>query len=93
MLEQMKKRFIAWSDSTDDGIGMTIEENFKPSATSTILYEIEADTWEEAQAVHHVKMGWGPYLPGGNPAPCPNDCGSIYYPEGSGECPGCGKIC
>jgi hypothetical protein len=58
-----------------------------------LLYRIEVDTPEEAHAVLNIKMGWGPYEPTGKPAPCPNSCGAIFYPESSGECPNCGKIC
>ncbi|MCW4238843.1 MAG: hypothetical protein G8D90_04355 [gamma proteobacterium symbiont of Clathrolucina costata] len=57
-----------------------------------LLHVVEADTPEEAMAVHHIKMGWEPYKPMGEPQLCPNDCGSYFYPEGSGVCPNCGKI-
>ena len=63
------------------------------ASDAKLMYRIEADTLEEAQAVHHIKMGWAPYKPSGKPAPCPNSCGAIFYPKGSGECPKCGKIC
>jgi|SRR5215469_5061657 len=61
------------------------------SASAKLRYRIDADTWEEAMAVHHIKMGWSPYQPG-KAQPCPNDCGAVFYPERSGECPNCGKI-
>ena len=58
-----------------------------------ILHIIEAETYEEAMAVHHIKMGWDPYIPAGNAVLCPNNCGSYFYPEGSCTCPKCGEIC
>ena len=54
--------------------------------------EVIADTPEEASAVHHIKMGWAPYKPMGEAAPCPQ-CGACFYPESSGVCPNCGPIC
>ena len=56
------------------------------------LYSVEADTPEEAMAIHHIKMGWEPYKPIGEPQKCPKDCGSYFYPKGSGVCPKCGQI-
>jgi hypothetical protein len=58
-----------------------------------LLFRIDADTPEEAHAVLNIKMGWGPYVPTGKPALCPKSCGALFYPESSGECPNCGKIC
>src|SRR5689334_30513 len=52
---------------------------------AVLLYSFEAATHEEAQAIHSLRMGWGPYRPEGEPKPCPT-CGAFYYPEGSGEC-------
>ena len=92
----MKIRFEAWQD--DNGITLSDEENIKQLREKglffgepKLLHVILADTSEEANAVHHIKMGWEPYKPQGEPGSCPK-CGAIYYPEGSGECPNCGKI-
>jgi hypothetical protein len=98
MLEQnMKKHYEAWSDLVDNCICISFFETgttqFGISEKAKLLYRIEADTYEEAHAVHHIKMGWEPYVPIGNPHDCPNSCGAVYYPEGSGECPNCGKLC
>ena len=49
------------------------------------LYTITAATFEEAMAVHHLRQGWEPYQPTGQPGHC-SRCQSIFYPEGSGEC-------
>ncbi|MEM5733839.1 hypothetical protein AAEI00_19320 [Shewanella algae] len=49
------------------------------------LYIIEAETYEEAMAIYHLRQGWEPYLPIGKPEPCPS-CGSTIYPGSSGEC-------
>lgn len=56
------------------------------------LFELEAATYEEALAVFNLRMGFGPYTPGGEPEPCPR-CGAWFYPGGSGECWRCGKVC
>lgn len=94
----MKCRFEAWAD--DEGITFaTIEgiqwqkEHALLGKNLRLLHIVEADTPEEAMAVHHIKMGWEPYKPMGEAALCPNGCGSYYYPDGSGECPKCEKIC
>jgi hypothetical protein len=59
------------------------------SDRATMLYSFEAATHEEAFAVHALRMGWQPYRPVGEAAPCPR-CGALFYPEGSGECWRCG---
>lgn len=56
------------------------------------LYEFEAATGEEASAIHNLRMGFGPYTPIGEPAPCPR-CSAWFYPAGSGQCWRCGPIC
>jgi hypothetical protein len=57
-----------------------------------LLWEIHVATLEEALAVYHLRMGFEPYVPEGNPQPCPK-CGAVFYPEGSGQCWRCGRIC
>lgn len=61
-------------------------------ATARLLYEISACTGEEAMTLHYIQMGFESYKPVGDPAPCPNQCGAMYYPEGYGDCPNCGHI-
>lgn len=51
-----------------------------------------ANTAEEASEILHLRMGLEPYKPIGNAERCPNECGSLYYLKGSGECPKCGKV-
>jgi hypothetical protein len=93
----MKKIYEAWSEDGDTTFALA--ENIldqrqkgllRPDAK--LLYRIEADTFDEALAVHYLRHGWTPYQPG-KPAKCPNECGAYFYPESSGECPNCGKIC
>lgn len=48
------------------------------------LYHIDAETWEEAMTLHHLRQGWEPYNPG-KADEC-SVCGALYYPEGSGVC-------
>jgi len=89
--------FEVWKD--EDGVTLTDNEGIKDlkqkqlfSGQPKLLYKISADTPEEAMAVHHIKMGWEPFRPEGPAELCPKDCGSYYYPNGSGICPKCGKI-
>ncbi len=62
------------------------------SPNAEFLWSIEADTLEEASAIYNLRMGFEPYVPMGDPAQCPK-CGAWFYPEGSGECWRCGRIC
>lgn len=99
----MKETYQAWCEEEDGRIVATtlatlegIQEQLAKvllSRSARLMYQIEADTLEEAHAVHHLKMGWEPYRPMGKAQKCPNGCGSMYYPEGSGDCPICGNIC
>jgi hypothetical protein len=69
------------------------EQQANPAATLVKrLFEVHASTWEEAMSIYHLRMGWEPYVPGGEPEPCPR-CEAFFYPDGSGECWRCGKIC
>ena len=97
MSSEKSATYQAWADS--DGILFTTLEGVAwhrerglLSAEATLLHEVIADTPEEASAVHHIKMGWAPYKPMGEAAPCPH-CGAYFYPESSGICPNCGPIC
>ena len=97
MSSEKSATYQAWADS--DGILFTTlegvvwhKERGLLSAEAKLLHEVIADTPEEASAVHHIKMGWAPYKPMGEAAPCPQ-CGACFYPESSGVCPNCGPIC
>jgi hypothetical protein len=61
------------------------------NARATLLYVIEAESHEEAMAVHHLRQGWEPYRPHGNVDECPK-CGALFYPMSSGECWHCGHV-
>jgi hypothetical protein len=96
----MKKVYEAWQDEPTCSITFAPPEAIQQErATGSIsdgaklLYRVEADTFEEALAVHHIKMGWRPFVPMGEATECPRGCGAMFYPEGSGECPKCGPIC
>lgn len=56
-----------------------------------LLWRVEAGIWEEAQAIKHIRLGYSPYVPVGEPAPCPA-CGSMYYPGGSAQCWNCDHV-
>lgn len=62
------------------------------SENAELLWEIVTDTPEEAWAIFNLRMGFEPYQPQGEWEPCPK-CGAVFYPEGSGYCWRCGKIC
>ena len=90
--------YQAWFDPEDRGLLLTVFENVQAnrdngqlSDAATLLYEIAAETYEEAMAIHALRQGWAPYLPMGEGAGCPR-CSAVYYPEGSGECWRCGKM-
>jgi hypothetical protein len=91
------KLYTAWaaSDGSEvtliEGTGLPVfsDGNQQPDC-GQLLYRITAATWEEAQAIHHLRMGWRPYDPGSAPAKCER-CGAIYYPSGSGECWRCNE--
>lgn len=92
--------YEAWADDEGCSTAFSTVENIKEQLANglltkqaKLLYRIEADTWEEAMSLHHIEMGWSPYIPEGEPEKCPRGCGAMFYPEGSGECPNCGRIC
>ena len=92
-------RFEAWSTAEGDEVTVVPAEEAtalsgeRPlGAAPTLLYEIQAESWEEAMAVHHVRMGWEPYKPLGKAKACPRGCGALYYPDGSGWCRNCGRV-
>ncbi|HEV2799816.1 MAG TPA: hypothetical protein VGW12_04930 [Pyrinomonadaceae bacterium] len=97
----MKKVYEAWRDEQNSTITTfappeAIEQERAAgeiSGKAVFLYRVEADTFEEAMAVHHIKMGWEPFVPMGEAEECPRGCGVTFYPEGSGECPNCGPVC
>lgn len=94
----MTKIYEAWSDVSGESEDIsffdaeTIASQGLPEK-ATLLYRVEADTYEDAMRLHHERMGWEPYKPMGSPAECPRGCGSTFYPEGSGECRVCGRVC
>ena len=92
------KLYECWSDPSDGGITLTrfedvhrLRDQGQLGEGATRLYSIVAESWEEAQAIHHLRQGWAPYVPMGEAAPCPQ-CATPYYPWGSGDCWRCGHI-
>lgn len=73
--------------TTDDTVTM-VEGKEKPAYVepeASLLWVIEAGTWEECQAIKNLRLGFGPYNPSGEPMKCPK-CPAFYYPKGSGRC-------
>ena len=73
-----KKIYEAWADEGSSSIVFSLIENLAEErargllSKAKFLHRVEADTHEEANAVHNIKMGWEPYIPMGKPAECPN---------------------
>ena len=92
----VRRRYECWKDA--DAVTFTTNENATESRQQGLIpqdavmeYAIEADTFEEACAIHNLRQGFGAYKPMGEPQPCPK-CNAWFYPQGSGECWRCGKI-
>jgi hypothetical protein len=88
--------YQCWADPEENGLSLTSIENVADwrqngllSDTATLEYEIFAQTWEEAKAIHALRQGWAPYSPMSEAQPCPQ-CGANFYPIGSGDCWKCG---
>lgn len=79
-------KLSVWKTDEDNSMQMSLTTAGQPEGSS-FLFELEAATWEEAQAVYHMRMGWGAYDPG-TPGKCPvcDDDNVVYYPGGSGQC-------
>jgi len=95
----MLKEYQIWIDKQDDSITCSSEESILDqinkgilSKEAYMLNKFFAVSFEEAMAIYHLRMGFEPYKPSGKSQLCPNNCGSHYYPDGSGECPNCGII-
>jgi hypothetical protein len=91
----VRRRYEVWE--TEDGAVLFASDQSAAQKANLAqklvrkLVDLEANTFEEALAVYHVRMGWEPFKPVGEPRSCPK-CGAFFYPEGSGECWRCGKI-
>jgi len=90
------KIYTLWSTSAGDqnifveGTDRPAKSNGEPHEYAEILaFRVEVATWEEAQAIKHLRLGYEPYSPQGDATPCPS-CKAFYYPEGSGKCWKCG---
>lgn len=50
-----------------------------------LIYTLQAETGEEASAVHYLRMGFSPYYPMGEAIKCPK-CSHGHYYLGGGYC-------
>ena len=87
-----------WEDPVHDCFSLSTPECIQSDRERRILSEqarlvfaFEAGSYEEACAIKNIRLGYGPYRPVGDAAPCPA-CGAQYWPEGSGECWRCDHI-
>jgi len=76
--------------SKDDAVRLKKQGLLEPE--SKLIHSFVASTGEEASSIYNLRMGFEPYIPEGIPVLCPHNCGSYFYPEGSGQCPYCGDI-
>ena len=60
--------FEAWEDS--GSVTFTTQDNIEDhkrkgllSAKAKLLYQLDANDYDEAMTMHHKKMGWEPYKP------------------------------
>jgi hypothetical protein len=96
----MKKIYTAWGLNNETLPHMlvggedpvTYANGEKDPECEKIFWQIEASTWEEAMAIHHLRQGFEPYKPMGKAEPCPK-CGALFYPQGGGECWSCDYEC
>ena len=91
------EEYEVWEDTDSSmlatkSVVMQSKEKGLLSESAKFLFKFEAATPEEANAIFHLRMGFEPYKPIGEPKVCPNCCGSHYFPEGSSVCPICGEI-
>jgi len=92
----MKRIYSTWGFEKDERphtlIGgtqpLTFENGEVDSDCEKIFYQFEACSWEEANAIYHLRQEFEPYNPDVPAAPCPK-CGVLFYPEGGGECWNC----
>ena len=88
-----KKTYSAWGEKESEDANCLVEGEGPPcfangevdETSSEFFFKIYAASWEEAMAIYHLRQGWEPYNPNGEPKQCPS-CNAIYYPEGSGQC-------
>ena len=93
----VKKVFECWITPDKTNVTFSTRKNIQQEKDRGLIpqdaylqYSIEADTFEEACAIHSLRQGWGAYKPIGEAELCPK-CNSWFYPQGSGECWHCGK--
>ncbi len=94
-----RRIFSVWSSVDGSQITMSEGSERPKFADGTLepfcerlMFVIEAASAEEAAAVQHLRLGWEPYRPMSKAAACPN-CGSNFYPGGSGQCWNCDYMC
>jgi len=87
----MLKTYAYWenAEGTEGHFQEDQEDTLDPTDTDGIpmwmIYILKAETFEEAMAVHNLRMGFSPYQPMGEPIKCPQ-CSHGYYYLGSGKC-------
>ena len=65
----MKSTYELWQSADGSYAFFDANENDvrdRLDDTAKLLWTVEADSWEEAQAKKHEYLGWEPYKPMGN---------------------------
>lgn len=92
----MRRVYTAWSDAEGGEITGFWSGEDRPRTVNgeplwdcvVPLWRVEVGNHEEAMAIYNIRRGFAPYVPQGEPAPCPT-CGATYYPDGSAQCWNC----
>lgn len=87
MMNKELKKYEVWEDVEGNLLLCTPGPKLTSYKVRKLCY-IEAQTWEEACAIYHLRMGFEPYKPDGEAESCPK-CSMLYYPLSSGECWNC----
>ena len=94
----MKRVFSAWRSLDGSQTGLSEGGELPRLANGdpvpgfdVLLWQVEAGSHEEAMAIKNIRLGYGPYVPLGESAPCPN-CSAMYYPGGSAQCWNCDHV-
>ena len=82
----MRKTYEMWEEFKEGisihflqkGGAQALQKKRMLDPSATLKLRVQADTYEEALALFYMKLGWAPYVPNGDPAPCPNGCGGVF---------------
>jgi len=93
-MQEKRDIFEYWESKDKESTVFTSRTNIEKDSSllddnDELIHVIVASTWEEANAILHIREGRESYIPNGEAVPCPNNCGAYLYPEHTNECPYC----